>query len=66
MKIVCITNDVEATTITGVAYDDEIAQRVTTEALPTVLALYKKYGVKVYLLLSGFDDSAASGDSRDD
>ena len=53
MKVVCITNDVEATTITGVAYDDEVAKRVATEALPTVLALYKKYGVKATFFCQG-------------
>ncbi len=53
MKVVCITNDVEATTITGVAYDEDIAQRVTAEALPRVLALYKKYDVKATFFCQG-------------
>ena len=53
MKVVCITNDVEATTITGVAYDEEVARRVTTEALPMVLALYKKYNVKATFFCQG-------------
>lgn len=53
MKVVCITNDVEATTITGVAYDEEMARRVTTEALPAVLALYKRYGVKATFFCQG-------------
>lgn len=53
MKVVCITNDVEATTITGVAYDEQMAQRVTTEALPAVLALYKKYDVKATFFCQG-------------
>ena len=53
MKIVCITNDVEATTITGVAYDEEMAYRVSSEALPSVLALYKKYGVRATFFCQG-------------
>lgn len=53
MKVVCITNDVEATTITGVAYDEEVARRVTTEALPMVFALYKKYNVKATFFCQG-------------
>lgn len=53
MKIVCLTNDVEATTITGVAYDNEIARRVTTEALPVVLELYERYGVRATFFCQG-------------
>lgn len=53
MKIVCITNDVEATTITGVAYDEKMACRVSSEALPAVLALYKKYGVRATFFCQG-------------
>lgn len=53
MKVVCITNDVEATTITGVAYDEEVARRVTVEALPAVLALYKRYGVRATFFCQG-------------
>lgn len=53
MKVVCITNDVEATTITGEAYNEDMARRVTTEALPAVLALYKKYGVRATFFCQG-------------
>lgn len=53
MKVICITNDVEATTITGVAYDEELAHRVSSEALPIVLALYKKYGVRATFFCQG-------------
>ena len=53
MKVVCITNDVEATTITGVAYDEDVARRVTIEALPAVLELYKKYGVQATFFCQG-------------
>ena len=53
MKVVCITNDVEATTITGVAYDEEVARRVTVEALPVVLELYKRYGVHATFFCQG-------------
>lgn len=53
MKVVCITNDVEATTITGEAYNEEMARRVTIEALPAVLALYKQYGVRATFFCQG-------------
>ena len=53
MKVVCITNDVEATTITGEAYNEDMARRVSTEALPAVLALYKKYGVRATFFCQG-------------
>lgn len=53
MKVVCITNDVEATTITGEAYNEDIARRVTIEALPAVLALYRKYGVRATFFCQG-------------
>ena len=46
MKVICITNDVEATTIQGASYDEAVAKRVKNEALPITLNLYKKYGVK--------------------
>lgn len=46
MKVVCITNDVEATTIQGVSYSDAVAERVKKEALPITLNLYREYGVK--------------------
>jgi len=45
MKVVCITNDIEATTITGEVYNKEVAQGVQDYALPRVLALYDKYKV---------------------
>ena len=53
MKVVCITNDVEATTITGEAYNEDVARRVTLEALPSVLALYKRYGVRATFFCQG-------------
>lgn len=53
MKVVCITNDVEATTITGEAYNEELARRVSVEALPAVLALYKQYGVRATFFCQG-------------
>lgn len=53
MKVVCITNDVEGTTITGEAYNEQIANRVTKEALPAVLKLYKKYGVRATFFCQG-------------
>lgn len=53
MKVVCITNDVEATTIQGEAYNNDIANRVRVEALPKVLALYKKYNVKTTFFCQG-------------
>lgn len=46
MKVVCITNDVEATSIFGEAYREDIAQNVAEVALPALLALYRKYNVK--------------------
>ncbi len=46
MKVVCITNDVEATTIQGLSYSDDVATRVKNEALPITLDIYKKYRVK--------------------
>lgn len=46
MKVVCITNDIEATTITGEVYNREIAVGVQNYALPRVLAIYKKYNVR--------------------
>ncbi len=46
MKVVCITNDVEATSIYGEAYREDIAQNVAEVALPALLALYRKYNVK--------------------
>lgn len=46
MKVVCITNDVEATTIQGVSYSDIVAERVKNEALPITLNIYKEYGIK--------------------
>ncbi len=53
MKVVCITNDIEATTITGEAYNEEMARRVTFEALPAVLELYKRYGVRATFFCQG-------------
>jgi len=53
MKIVCLTNDVEATTIQGEAYNETIAWRVNKEALPEVLKLYKKNGVKATFFCQG-------------
>jgi len=45
MKVVCITNDLEATTIQGEAYNQDVALKVRDYALPRVLAIYKKYNV---------------------
>lgn len=45
MKVCCITNDVEATTIQGEAYKEDIALRVKNEAIPITLELYRKYGI---------------------
>lgn len=58
MKVVCITNDVEATTIQGEVYNKEIAQQVLHYALPRVLALYEKYNVHAtfYCLASYIKD----------
>lgn len=53
MKVVCITNDVEATTIQGKAYDEDVALRVRNEAIPTTLNLYEKYGVKATFFCLG-------------
>lgn len=53
MKVVCITNDVEATTITGEAYNDNIARRITKEALPIVLDLYREYNVRATFFCQG-------------
>lgn len=53
MRVVCITNDVEATTIQGKAYDETVALRVKEEALPVALTLYDKYGVKVTFFCLG-------------
>lgn len=46
MKVVCITNDVEATTIQGKSYDEAVAQRVKNEALPITLRMYEELGIK--------------------
>lgn len=46
MRVVCITNDVEATTIQGISYSEAVAARVKNEALPKTLNLYEKYDVK--------------------
>ncbi len=46
MKVCCITNDVEATSIYGEPYRKDIAENVQNEALPALLALYKKYNVR--------------------
>lgn len=53
MKVVCITNDVEATTIQGEAYREDMALRAINEALPKVLSLYKKYNVKATFFCQG-------------
>ena len=53
MKVVCITNDVEGTTITGEAYNSDLAFRVANEALPVVLELYRKYGVRATFFCQG-------------
>lgn len=53
MKVVCITNDVEATTITGEAYNEEMTLRVTIEALPAVLELYRRHGVRATFFCQG-------------
>lgn len=53
MKVCCITNDVEATTIQGDAYREDMAVKVVQEALPAVLALYKKYGVRATFFCQG-------------
>ena len=53
MKVCCITNDVEATTIQGDAYREDMAVRVVQEALPAVLSLYKKHGVRATFFCQG-------------
>lgn len=58
MKVCCITNDVEATSIYGEPYRKDIAENVQNVALPALLALYKKYNVKAtfYCLASFAQD----------
>lgn len=58
MKVCCITNDLEATSIYGEPYRKDIAENVLNEALPAVLALYRKYNVKAtfYCLASYVGD----------
>lgn len=58
MKVCCITNDLEATSIYGEPYRKDIAENVLNEALPAVLALYRKYNVKAtfYCLASYVED----------
>ena len=58
MKVCCITNDVEATSIYGEPYRKDIAENVQNEALPALLALYKKYNVRAtfYCLASFAQD----------
>ena len=58
MKVCCITNDLEATSIYGEPYRKDIAENVLNEALPAVLALYRKYNVKAtfYCLASYVND----------
>lgn len=46
MKVCCITNDVEATSIFGEPYRQDIARNVSEVALPALLELYKKHGVR--------------------
>ena len=46
MRVCCFTNDLEATSIYGEPYRHDIARNVCDEALPALLALYKKYGVR--------------------
>lgn len=53
MKTICITNDVEATTIFGEAYNQDIAKRVCLEAIPKVLSIYKEYRVKATFFCQG-------------
>ncbi|MCQ2341400.1 MAG: polysaccharide deacetylase family protein [Paludibacteraceae bacterium] len=53
MKVVCITNDVEATTIQGEAYNQVVASRVRNEAMPITLDLYRKYGIKATFFCLG-------------
>lgn len=54
MKVVCITNDVEPTTIEGDAYNKDVAENLVKYALPKMLSLYEKYNVKatMYCLAS--------------
>ncbi len=55
MRVCCITNDVEATSIYGEPYRQDIAQNVRDVALPAVLALYKKYNVRAtFFCLASF------------
>jgi peptidoglycan/xylan/chitin deacetylase (PgdA/CDA1 family) len=58
MRVCCITNDLEATSIYGEPYRKDIAENVLNEALPAVLALYRKYNVKAtfYCLASYVED----------
>lgn len=53
MKVCCITNDVEATTIQGDAYREDVAMKVVEEALPKVLALYRQYHVHATFFCQG-------------
>ena len=58
MRVCCITNDLEATSIYGEPYRKDIAENVLNKALPAVLALYRKYNVKAtfYCLASYVED----------
>ena len=53
MRVVCLTNDVEATTIQGDAYNETMAQRMAIEAMPMVLDFYKRLGVKATFFCQG-------------
>lgn len=53
MKVVCITNDVEATTIQGGSYNNEAANLVVTEGLPKTLKLYKELNIKTTFFCLG-------------
>lgn len=53
MRVVCLTNDVEATTFQGDAYNETMAQRMADEAMPEVLTFYKRMGVKATFFCQG-------------
>lgn len=53
MKVVCITNDVEATTIQGEAYNEDMAIRIVLDALPKTLKLYRDLNIKATFFCLG-------------
>lgn len=53
MKVVCITNDVEATTIQGGSFNDEVAKLIVNEGVPKTLRLYRDLGIKTTFFCLG-------------